>query len=72
MLYQFQDSAKMTDVLSEFECWQSVPAEHFETFHANRISVTDLYGHLNNTRYFEWLANEPELRYPHHGFLKAA
>lgn len=66
MLDQFKDSAKMTDVLPEFKCTQSTQPESFETLRTVRFSETDLYGHLNNARYFEWLADELEGRYPDH------
>lgn len=72
MLDRFQDSAKMTDMLPEFECRQSAPTERFEAYRTVRFSETGIYGHLNNTCYFEWLADELEHRYPDHGFLKAA
>lgn len=71
MLDQFSDSAKMIDVLPEFECRQSAQREQFEAVRTVRFSETDLYGHLNNTRYFEWLADELEDRYPEHPLIES-
>ncbi len=71
MLDQFKSSAKMVDVLSEFKCAQSTQPESFETRRTVRFSETDLYGHLNNTRYFEWLADELEGRYPDHRLIES-
>lgn len=71
MLDQFRESAKMIDVLPEFKCRQSAHHEQFEAFRKVRFSETDLYGHLNNTRYFEWLADELEDRYPDHPLIQS-
>lgn len=71
MLDQFRDSAKMIDVLHEFKCAQSAYSERFETLRTVRFSETDLYGHLNNTYYFEWLADELEDRFPDHPLIES-
>jgi len=71
MLDHFAESAKMIDALPEFECNQSAQGEQFEVLRNVRFSETDLYGHLNNTRYFEWLADELEDRFPDHQLIES-